>query len=240
MPTAAALAASLMSARPTGALNSQLPLGIKGHPAIANAIRSDAEDAAYAAALSFSEAVRGLRASNTSWATVKLYYAAYYSLKAAMLMDDVVSFFSGSYYLVDIQSDKISKGGRSSHIIEWRSLHQIRRLSSWYYSSDSEEAYDKLRSFRETANYKSGFMDPKHHQYLDFLLSANIDRTFREYRDDSLFVYTYLDSHLILSYPTKLLFSVSQELTNRGWNISAERSKHLQQIWPFKDKTPIK
>ena len=202
-------------------------------------IRSDIEDACYAAALSYSDALRSLDYGNSSWAIVKLYYSAFYSLRATLLMDGIIPFHCGSFYLCDIRDGTIKNGGRSSHQWKWNSIRDFKRLSNWLYSEDSATAYEKLRNLREDANYRFGFADPSWPDCLKEVSIAGLARSFRTYRDDSAFLYTYLDDHVALAYPTKLIMSLSEHQAFLNSRISSERKAHLKKVWPLKDKVPL-
>lgn len=202
-------------------------------------LRSDVEDESYAAVLSYSEAIKGLDAGNTSWALVKLYYSAFYCIRAALLADGIVPFHCNDFYLCDTRDGTVKKGGKSSHQWHWKSIRDFRRLTGWFYSDESDEAYLKLRNAREDANYRLGFGDPSWPSCLAEVLNAGIVRSFRTYRDDSSFFYTYLDDHLAFAYPTRLIISIENNLVRCGFNLSQERQVHLKRVWPLKERPPL-
>jgi hypothetical protein len=87
-------------------------------------------------------------------------------------------------------------------------------------------------------NYRLKFPDPTLHQCL-IAEESDIARRIRTYRDDSSFFYTYLEDHLSLSYPTKLLYFVEREIANRGLGLAEERVRHLKSLWPMRDRCPL-
>ena len=228
-----------MSARPKGVRVSAFPLEISSQLNSSSYLASDSCDAAYAAGLTFASALRDLMANNTSWARVELYYSCFYSMRALLLMDEIISFHCGEYLLCDFKDGSVKKGGSSSHNWSWSSIRDFKRLNGWYYSQDSTDAYDLMREIREDANYRFGFMDPNWPSCFSEVANSTLNKFYRNYRDDDAFFYTYLDSHFALAYPTKLVKSVEEKLNVKNYLISDERKLHIKKIWPFKDKAPF-
>jgi hypothetical protein len=152
-----------------------------------------ASDSAYAAVISYVEALASLQHGSASWSIVKLYYSCSYSLRALLFLNQVVPFNGGKEMLFDIDGKKFNKGGTSSHHWNWPSIRSVGAINrSWFTFEDSEEAYSKLRKHRENVNYTHSFTDPDFHSCL---VSGEMDltRRFRTYRDDGEFLYTYLE-----------------------------------------------
>jgi hypothetical protein len=232
------IAIGLFAAKPNGVSIGHFALPLPS-AAMASAIRADVEDELFAACLTYSDAIRSLEAGNSSWAMVKLYYSAFYSMRSRLLLDNVVNFHSGRYLICDTQNGSVMSGGTSSHNWSWNSINSIRRLSSWIYSADSTKAYDMLRSFRELASYKGGFVDPLFPQYLYQVSTNGIAKSYRAYRDDAGYVFTFLNDHLSLAYPTRVLLSVLQDAKTAGIGFSSERADHIRRVWPLRDLAPL-
>jgi len=208
-----------------------------------SAIRATVEDAVmestYAAVVSYAEAMSGLQHGSISWSIVRLYYSCFYSLRALLLLNEVVPFNCRGEMLLDIPSGKFLKGGASSHHWNWTSLRKIAQLGGgWFLSSDSEETYEKLRRHRENVNYTHAFTDPSFHRCL---VSGESDLTkrFRSYRDDGPFLYTYLTDHLAIAYPTKLIFNLDASLRDASMSLPPENISHVKKIWSMKDRCPV-
>lgn len=198
--------------------------------------RSEAAiDAAYAGAVSYAEALTGLRTGSTSWAVVKLYYSSFYSMRALLFMSGIVSFNCGGEMIYEIPTGRFLKGGRSSHHWNWASIRKTAANNKWFSSQDSEDTYNQLRDHRENVNYTHGFVDPELHSSMA-ALGADIAKSFRTYRDDVEFFYTYLPEHLALAYPTRILLEVERELERANAHLSADRVAHLSSIWKIKDR----
>ena len=196
-------------------------------------------DSAYAAIISYAEALKGINHGSISWSIVRLYYSCFYSIRALLLLNKIIPFNGGDEMLLDVLGTALLKGGRSSHHWNWASLKKVSRLSStWFISADSQDAYGKLREHRENVNYTHSFTDPNLHQCLPIGLT-DFAKRFRAYRDDSAFLYTYLSDHLALAYPTKLIFSLDADMRAASICLPAEQIDYIATIWSIKDRCPI-
>jgi hypothetical protein len=239
MSDSARLAKQAHSGKPSGEPLSKFQISDIARHQIIDALPGDITDASYAAAVSFAEAIAGLRNGSAAWSIVRLYYSSFYSIKASLLMAGVVPFNGKSECIFDSLNNQFYKGGDSSHHWNWGTLGKITSLKSqWPFSIDSQNAYANLRQFREDVNYRHSFPDPNMHSCLHSN-EADISKRLKAYRDDEDFFYTYLPDHLALSYPTKLAFLIDSNLNQSGQKLSKERSAHLSSIWPLKYRCPM-
>ncbi|RRN64152.1 hypothetical protein [Caulobacter sp. 602-1] len=192
-------------------------------------------DAAYAGAVSYAEALTGLRGGSTSWAVIKLYYSSFYSIRALLLLNGIIPFNYEGEMLYDVPTNRFLKGGRSSHHWNWTSIRKTDAKNKWFSSQDSQDTYDIIREHREHVNYKHSFKDPELHQSMN-KIDGDIAKRFRTYRDDTDFIYTYLPEHLTLAYPTRILLEVESEVKIVGAQLSTDRIAHLSSIWKIKDR----
>lgn len=197
-----------------------------------------AMDAAYAAAISYAESLYGLKIRSTSWPVIKFYYCSFYCIKSILLFSKVIPFNSGDEMLLEVDGSNFFKGGKSSHHWNWYSIRRTQAKDHWFSSQDSEEAYGKLRKFRENVNYTHGFNDPRLHASL-ISSESDLSKRFKFYRDDDNFQYTYLDDHLAFAYPTKLLFALDELVKTTGVKISEERRLHLNSLWKLRERCPL-
>lgn len=239
MSNAGRLARQAYDAKPSGLERAHFQLSRSILDQITEQIEEDAADAAYAAAVSYAEALSGLNHGSTSWSMVKLYYSAFYCIRSFTLLYNIVPFHSGrDHFLLDLRDNTFLKGGPSSHHWNWNSFRRIKRLNKWYYSEDSEETYNRLRDRREDANYKFAFLDPEFPLCISDS-GLDITKRIRNYRDDASYFYTYIDSHSALSYPTSLIFNLDSDIGSRKIEFSDQRAKHIKSIWPLKDRCPV-
>ena len=200
----------------------------------------DVAAVSYSSLVSFCQAIDGIGKRRFAWAVVQLYYCCYYTIKAHMVACGVVPFNNGKEeYLLDLNGKRFFKGGKSSHNWNWNRLREIGLLDmSWIYSQDSQEAYEKMRHNREEANYRFGFSDP---DIYECLISEDNDfyKRFRTYRDDENFFYTYLSNHLVIAYPTKLIFNLEEKFKELGITLPKHKADHVKRIWTYKDRCPL-
>lgn len=239
MADSARLAKLALQARPTGLQLSLFRLRDEERVQIESALDGDAVDSAYAAAVSYVEAVAGLDRRSIAWSVIKLYYTSFYCIRAFMLINAVIPFNGGGEYIFGLPGNTFFKGGQSSHVWNWNVFERITALrSQWVYSEDSRKAYERLRGYREDVNYRHYFTDPDFHECLN-TGDERIAKRIRAYRDDASFFYTYLDDHLAIAYPTKLIFFLHQEFSNRALGFSEEQTNHLRSVWPLRDRCPL-
>lgn len=194
---------------------------------------------AYAATLSYAEAIAGIQKSAISWSIVKLYYSCFYSLKTMLYLQGVIPFHSGCQMMLDLKTGKFYKGGDSSHHWNWNSFRKIPVLNTcWYISPDSQDTYGKLRDHREEVNYTREFTDPDFHSCL-ISEEKDLAKRIRAYRDDYDFFYTYLENHLAIAYPTRLIFSLDAQMKQEAISLPAESSHYLARLWSMRDRCPL-
>lgn len=239
MTDAARLAAKSYSQKPAGTQYGNFSLGTVAVAGIRDCIDQSVVDTAYSAAISYAEALSSITKGSISWSIIKLYYSCFYSLKTAMLCNEIVPFNCGGEMILDLRKDQFRKGGKSSHHWNWKSLQSIDSISSkWYMSEDSQSAYQKLRTYRENVNYTHGFTDPELHPCLASE-ETDLNKRVRIYRDDTSFLYTYLESHLTVAYPTRIIFTIDAELATANIKLLPHQVERLKWVWPMKDRCPF-
>lgn len=239
MSDAARLARQSFLSKPAGLSCEQFTPGAGDLAAIGAKVSDAVSESAYAAVVSYAEALASLKHGSISWSIVRLYYSCFYSIRALLLLNQVVPFNCNGEMLLDISNAKFLKGGRSSHHWNWHSIKKVTRLtSSWFLSTDSQESYEKLREYRENVNYTHPFTDPNFHPCL-VSGEADLGKRFRSYRDDNVFLYTYLTDHLAIAYPTQLIFKLDTSMMSAAINLEPEKVAHIKKIWSLKDRCPM-
>ncbi|GEM_PF-6085645 len=239
MSDASRLASVAFSQKPQGVQYSHFALSVDQVSSIRAALDGAVIESAYAAVVSYAEAMSGLQHGSISWSIVRLYYSCFYSLRALLLLNEVVPFNCGGEMLFDVHSGKFHKGGNSSHHWNWISIRKIPQMyNGWFVSADSEDAYGKIRKHRENVNYTHAFTDPEFHLCL-VSGESDISKRFRLYRDDVSFFYTYLTEHLAIAYPTNLIFSLDKLMRHASVSLPPESVSHAKKIWSIKDRCPI-
>jgi hypothetical protein len=120
----ARLARLALSAKPKGVQLAHFHISDDAVTEINSVVGEDIVDSAYSAAISYAEALVGLRRHQVAWSIIKLYYSAFYCLRATTLLHNVVPFNCGSEYLFDTAGNIFLRGGRSSHQWNWTLFYQ--------------------------------------------------------------------------------------------------------------------
>lgn len=238
MSDASRLCQLAYSAKPVGLAYADFQISNQAHETICDRLNDAILQSAYSSLISYAEALAGFKAHSYSWGIVRLYYSSFYSLRSLFLLKRVIHFHSGSEMVYDLDSRSFLKGGRSSHHWNWTSIRKTSVKDEWYASQDSQEAYNALRTHRESVNYTHGFTDPNLHTSL-MSADLNLEKRFRVYRDDLQFSYTYLVDHLALAYPTKLIFELDRKMSANSIFLDTEKLGHVLSIWKAKDRCPL-
>lgn len=239
MSDSARLARQLYLSKPDGLSYSSFKPNASDIVAIDATLNDAVLESAYAAVVSYAEAMSSLKHGSISWSIVRLYYSCFYSIRALLLLRKVVPFNCNGEMLLDISDVNFHKGGKSSHHWNWNSIEKTKKLTnSWIISADSQESYQKLREHRENVNYTHGFTDPNFHCCL-ISGEADLVKRFKLYKDDDAFFYTYLPEHLAIAYPTKLIFELDMSVRNLSICLESEKISHIKKIWGMKDRCPM-
>ena len=238
MSDAARLASSAFQNKPLSTPYSLFQISAAEISKIRAEMKVAAIESAYAAVVSYAEALSALQKKSISWSIIRLYYSCFYSLRSLFLMNEIVPFNCRGERLLCVSSGKFQKGGTSSHHWNWSVIRKFPQLNtSWFVSTDSQEAYEKLRKHRENVNYTHAFTDPALHNCL-ITGEHDLGKRFRVYRDDTPFLYTYLDDHLAIAYPTKLIFTVDAHMLRSSIALPAKSMSHVRAIWSMRDRCP--
>jgi hypothetical protein len=235
MKRAGRYAVAVYSQKPVGLPLSQYP--ILGLPAsFPAAVFADIPALFYAALVTFGEALRNIAERRSTWSVTKLYYTCFYAIRVNLNLDNMVVFNSGKEeFLCDIASGLTQPFGRSSHNFLWSKFGRVSRLNSWIYSEDSRSAYESMRKAREDANYNNDFMDPSFINLFDFVNRNGLERSYRAYKEDAAFFYTYLNDHFVVAYPARLMSYTAVRIKQAGIVIDEVKLAHLARLYPFRD-----
>src|SRR5437867_8737088 len=154
------------------------------------ALRVDAADYYYSSWISFLDAVQGINKGFCTWATVKLYYCAFYAFRASLAVDDLCVFNVGRP-----QFTVVSRAGASPVSCSVPGTHKAvmevfqnenpgHLLLSQQISL--QNAPDWMIDRREAANYGQGRInEPNCGAEFDFVLAHGLRRTINDYLADT-------------------------------------------------------
>ena len=193
----------------------------------------------YKGVLSINEGIISAKHKNFSWATVKLYYATYYFLRASLCCNKIafVRKEKDGYHFENIPEDKPKRNSKPDHIAAV-DLFKLHFSTSDFLQSNTINcinAYDWLRQQRENVNYKHRtFFEPDISNIWDSISTEfdndGIEFWIRKYIDED--IYAFLDDHAIIALPIKRLILTHSDLRTTGCKtiISADKMTKLDSL----------
>jgi hypothetical protein len=199
-----------------------------------NILVHDASDNLFSAAVSIADALRGLNSGFFSWATIKLYYAMFYSVRSVIALGKKCIFYIGTKpkWIEASPGRRTAKAAGLSHEFTLTFFEQ--HFGNHYLLSqpiDGSVSLWWLLEHREEANYRSrGFCEPEVPPHFEFVDSAGIRKTINAYMSDSADVYTFDPQHAMLALPLRALLIARESLLGRGasWPGDEERASFLR------------
>lgn len=167
-------------------------------------LREDAKDYYFSGLLSFVEALRGPQCGLYSWATVKLYYSVFYTLRAILALRGIAIFYLASTpWLIRAEPGKTAEHSKgNTHSVVLRSFEQCFRRHILVQNIGADEAAEWLMDRREDANYKLGrFSEPTVPTHFEFLEKTGIRKALQMYlhRDNEMLAFQ--PEHAMIAYP---------------------------------------
>lgn len=175
---------------------------------LASCLSEDSAAYLYSAIVSYADAMNGIRGGYYSWATVKLYYSVFYSLRSILSSDDVCLFYIGAKpYSIHVEDEgKAKKESGNTHkviIKMYESSYQYDPIVTQQIDMQNPLAW--LAEKREQCNYKNArFFEPSIPCYYNKImndLSVNV----RVYFQDLDFLYAFDKDHAIIALPTMII-----------------------------------
>jgi hypothetical protein len=198
----------------------------------------------YSAAVSVADAVKGIENELFSWATVKLYYAAFYSLRAHLAASSYAFLYQktkhggtpfGLYSNSGSSPQKLSGTTHKVVLAEYARIFPKSLVVEQQINGG--KPLDWMIERREEANYKNGcFPEPNMPNHFKGVTKSSIRLTLDAYIKDDGMTYGFDPDHAILALPI-LTFKKAIEslkLVNAGSGFSEFQSDYLKDL--FRDK----
>jgi len=192
-------------------------------------LNEDISDNYYSSLVSFSDALNGLEDGYYTWATVKLYYSLFYSVRALLSSAGVCIMYAGNTPIL-IQA---SAGARPSKLSGTTHVCVLRAFRTSFARPDLlsqpmgvSDSLDWLLKKREDANYKNfGFGEPNVPDHFDRIVRDGIRRLTNAYAADASDTYTFDEDHAAVALPQKAIVLVKNRLSEA---LSAERTDYIR------------
>ena len=191
------------------------------------------------AAVALAEGISGIEFGLTTWATVQLYYCAFYSARAWLGSQNVCIFYSGfSPYAIDAKpgATRVTLHGVTHQII----LKEFakRNPNSFFLSQQIEQLnpFEWLHAKRNIANYinASPFEPDLCEDFLQ-VRKIGVRKALQTYLTDTCALYTFDKDHAVLALPIRFFDETQKTVRQRGATAFGE-DFHKALLCLLKDK----
>jgi uncharacterized protein (UPF0332 family) len=201
------------------------------------ALKADAISYLHSAIVSLSDGIRGVQQGYYTWATVKMYYSAFYALRAILALRNICIFYDGS-------SPRIVEAtiGSIPQKLEGTTHKCIIKAYSDRYPSDlllsqqidSDPPLNWLMNKREAANYGNAkFSEPNEPEHFKQFIKEGARVSFISYFSDVHDLYTFDKDHSIVAFPLRCIRIAVSETISAGIKMPDEDVDYLKST--FKD-----
>jgi len=172
---------------------------------LGNCLQDDGAKSLYSAAVSLADALRGLHEGFYTWATVKLYYAVFYTACCQLALRDTALFYIGNTACTIHTSAgaRLAKHSGTTHGVVLDLFAQLFPNSPFLSQTiDFQSPLDWLRERREDANYKnSRFVEPNAPAHFRGVARDGVRKATRAYLSRDGMTYSFDTDHAMLAFP---------------------------------------
>jgi len=180
-------------------------------------LKNDALNYLYSALITYAEAIKGIQNGLYSWATVKLYYSAFYSLRSILSTDSVCVFYLGTkgYTINARQGECPTKAAGTTHKLVM-SLFEKKYPSSPFVNQqiDMVDAFQWLMDQRELANYKNGRFSEPDVPVIFEKCNIGLQNLISAYLADNIYGYCFDNDHAMLALPLEIIKKACESIKN--------------------------
>lgn len=196
----------------------------------------DGVQLAQAAVATLAEATLALQEQRFTWATVKLYYCCFYSLRALLFFESICVFYRDkSPYSITCRGGEVfvrRKG--NSHLVVFSAFrHTFPNDILLSQPITGLDPLDWLEDLRNRANYTMApIPDPDVPAHM-LAPSRRLRQYFSTYIADDSYLYAFQPEHAALAFPIAAIKRLDAELKRRGRVV--EVSAHFRNIFTRAD-----
>ncbi|MGR0481769.1 MAG: hypothetical protein ACTFAL_10295 [Candidatus Electronema sp. V4] len=192
-------------------------------------LREDACDYLYSATVSLGDALRGLNRGLFTWATVKLYYSVFYTMRARLALKGFCIFYikMSPYSISSVPGKQAQKEKGPTHKVVMQ-LFRENNIDPFMLSQPIElkDPIDWLMNLRENANYKiARFTEPDVPEYFIKVNKFGVRRSCQEYISDTSALYLFDPDHAMVAYPISLIHRAFSEFQRENLSMQKKESK---------------
>jgi hypothetical protein len=196
-------------------------------------LRIDATNYLYSACVSIGDALQAADRSLFTWATVKLYYSAFYLLRSLLALSGQALLYNNEKpYTLNIHTGNapvrlVVRGGTHGAVIDYFT-RSFPKSSFVTQEIDNAKPLVWLKRRREEANYTSGrFDEPICPRHFSGIIRSGVRRATSFYINDITYLYAFDPDHAILALPIEVLKLV---LSHQNLDISANTGGDTQRF----------
>lgn len=198
-----------------------IPLNATQATTMQSALADDAQDYYYSACVSVVDALRGLHCGFYTWATVKLYYSVFYTLRAALAADKVCVFYidEKTPFSISAAAGRMAvKGSGNTHEFVLALFTTENPGHKFVVQSiDLVPPLKWLVSKRIECNYRiPRFAEPEAPKYFQHVESKGVRRLVEAYLADTSDIYTFDKEHAMLALPLNALVELGKRVKGIG------------------------
>jgi len=191
----------------------------------------------YSSIVSVADSLRSFESRCYTWATVKLYYSVFYSLRAMLAMNDVCLFYIGTkpYFMKIFSGGVAEKCEGTTHKCVLNLFVKFFSSSSHLLSQeiDLKKPLDWLMDRREESNYKTAkFPEPIAPKHFEKIISAGLNRAVGAYVRDGEMLFAFDPDHAMLAYPIMVLSAVAAEIKSKClYSLGNDDKKYVSELF---------
>lgn len=218
-------------------ISSQLtPLTHLEAQALSAHLQVDAESYCYSALICIADACRAIEDEFYSWATVKLYYSCFYSIRALLALrghgifyvnekPKIIQSLAGQIFRAAIKSE--SRGGTHGLVINMFGVYVPNHLLLSQ-PIGGVEALKWMKARREEVNYGTArYLEPSIPRWMERISHTGLRKSLNAYIEDTTFLYAFDEDHAVLAFPILAIRSLIGDMAGQGKELSDEDIQFL-------------
>jgi hypothetical protein len=192
-----------------------------GHlSSLTGALELDSSSYFYSGAVSIGDAAQAIDRQLFTWATVKLYYAAFYLLRSILAHRGVCLFYDGTkpYSLRCLAGQSPTKRDGPTHKVVLRLFEsEVNQSVLLTQPIGAENPLNWLMARREAANYSTArFEEPAPPSHFRTIAQLGVRRALSAYVKDDSYLYTFDPDHAMFAFPVEILKQAWGHLKSHG------------------------
>lgn len=198
----------------------------------------DAENYCYSALVCIADACHAMQDGFYSWATAKLYYSTFYSIRGMLAMRGFGIFYYDEKPMIieAVAGASFRKPSKSESKGGTHGLVQTVFSNKFYNHILLSQPINGIpgprwmKERREEVNYGSArYFEPKVPRWMNSIDHLGIRKSLNAYLSDDNFLYSFDEDHAILAFPIFCARNILKDINDAGKGLSEEDTQFLAQ-----------